>query len=306
MQLSDFDFHHLEPYISRARQAEPARVAVAGGADEKILQTVCVAMREGVAQVMLFGDSDRIRMGLEGMDAPDDQYQILHCDTRAGAARQAARSCGSGEADILMKGFVSTGEFLRAVLNEETGLRSGRILSHMGLFDLPLYSRMIGMTDGGINIDPDFETRVEIVRNAAELGRSVWQRPPRIALVAAVENVQQNMPVTLQWAAISKMAQRGEFGEAVVDGPLGLDNALVPEAAEQKGIDTPVEGKADIVVVPDIQAGNLMGKAMTYLAGAPMAGLVVGARAPVVLNSRVDSPAARLASLLVALAIACR
>ncbi len=302
MELKDFEFNHLDPYINRVNKGQTAVVAVAGGADDAVLKTIGVAAGEGFVRALLFGPESDIRENLESESLPEDLYEVRDTADAKTAAYEAAAVCGTGEADILMKGFVDTGSFMRAVLNEESGLRTGKILSHVGFFDLPLYPRLIGMSDGGINVDPDFETRVEIVRNAVELSRTILQRTPRVALVAAVEKVQENMPVTLQWAAISKMAERGKFGDAVVDGPLGLDNALEPDAAEQKGINSPVQGQADIFVVPDIQSGNLVGKTMTYLADAPMAGLVVGAKAPVVLNSRVDSIKARLASLLMALA----
>lgn len=298
--IDAFTFHHLTPYVEQARSGDRAVVAVAGGADRQVLATMDVTARAGMARAILFGDARSIREEMEDLGISGDHFRIVDCPDDSRAALEAARCAGGGEADILMKGFVSSGTFLRAVLNEEAGLRTRRTLSHVGVFDVPSYDRVLMMTDGGINIEPDFDVRVDIVKNAIDVAGDILGRPPRVALVAAVEKVQANMPVTLHWAAISKMAERGQLGDAVVDGPLGLDNALSPEALKMKNIGSPVQGSADVLVVPDIQAGNLLGKSLTYLADAPMAGLVVGAAVPVVLNSRVDSPRARLSSLIMA------
>jgi len=298
-RLRDFSFYHLQPYAEQAAEKPAVNLAVAGAEHSQVLETVAVAASDGLVYALLFGDEERIRPQLDVIGMEDEFYEVRHC--RAGrAAFEAACAAGRGEAQMLMKGMVSSADFLRAMISEQAQLRTGRVLSHLGLFDIPAYNRLLGMTDGGINIDPDFETRVEIVRNAAEAGNVIWGRPPRIALVAALEKVQTNMPVTVDWAAITKMADRGQLGEMVLDGPLGLDNALEPEALRSKGIDSPVQGRADIIVVPDIEAGNLVGKTLTYLADAPMAGLVLGARVPVIMNSRADSARARIASLIMA------
>ncbi len=298
--MKEFAFDHFAPFADRITPADPAVVAVAGAADEAVLQTCLAGARYGLARCLLFDRADVLRKHLELEDIPDGMLEIIQSKD---PATDAALSAGRGESDMVMKGRVSSSAFLKAILSDEAGLVVGRRLSHVGFFDVPSFPRLLGMTDGGINVDPDFETRVEIVRDAAEAGRSLLGRPPRIALVAAVEKVQGNMSVTRDWAAIAKMADRGEFGEAFVDGPLGLDNALDADAAATKGIAGEVPGKADIVVVPDIEAGNLMGKTLTYLANAPMAGLVVGARVPVILNSRADSATARMASLVLAATI---
>ncbi len=295
--MKNWGFHHILPYLEAIPAGDPAVLAVAGAQDDAVLQTCVDAARSGIARSLLFGDGEAIREAVSSLDAPEEWLEIRHSGQ---PATDAALAAGRGEADILVKGFVSSGDFLRAVLGESSGLRSSRLLSHVGFFDIPSYPRLLGMTDGGINIFPDFEARVEIVSNAADLGRRVLGRAPRIELVSAVEKVQTNMPVTLEWAAIANMGMRGEFGDAFIDGPLGLDIALDPGAARGKGIPGEVAGNADIIVVPDIQCGNIMGKSLTYLANATMAGLVVGARVPVVLNSRTDSPAARLASIVVA------
>ncbi len=298
-RLTDFSFHHLRPYIDRVLDQSAVNLAVAGAEHSLVLETVAVAASSGLVHAVLFGNEERIRPLLDDIGLDEDLYEIRHC--RGGrAAFEAACAAGRGEVQMLMKGMVSSADFLRAVISEQAQLRTGRVLSHLGLFDIPAYNRLLGMTDGGINIDPDFETRIEIVRNAAEAGKQIWSRAPRIALVAAVEKVQTNMPVTVDWAAMTKMADRGQLGDVVLDGPLGLDNALEPEALRSKGIDSAVQGRADIIVVPDIEAGNLVGKTLTYLADAPMAGLVLGARVPIIMNSRADSARARIASLVLA------
>ncbi len=296
--MEDLGFHHLLPFVEESRgDGNTAIIAVAGAHGQAVIETCVRAAKEGVARSLMFGDEEEIRRRLGDEDVPAGWLEVVSTKDPAAAAAAAA---GDGRADILMKGTVSSGQFLKAVLGEDAGLRTGSLLSHVGFFDVPSFPRLLGMTDGGINISPDFDARVQIVGNAASVGRSMLGRAPRIALVAAVEKVQTNMPVTLDWAAIAKMGERGEFGDAFVDGPLGLDIALDPAAAQDKGISGEVAGRADLVVVPDIHAGNLMGKSLTYLAGAPMAGLVLGAKIPIILNSRADSPAARLASVIVA------
>ncbi len=300
--MKDLGFYHLLPYIDALPSGDPFVIAVAGGSSPEILRTCARAAREGIAHSILFGDPETIRGELDGLSAVPGEGLSVRDSTDP--ALDAALAVGNGEAHVLMKGSVSSGAFLRAALSERTGLRTDALLSHVGFFDIPSFPRLLGMTDGGINISPDFDARVAIVANAASIGRRVLGRTPRIALVAAVEKVQSSMPVTMEYAAIAKMAERGSFGDAHVDGPLGLDNALNAEAACSKGLRGPVAGAADIVVVPDIQSGNVMGKTLTYLADAPMAGLVIGARAPIVLNSRADSSAARLASVILAASVA--
>ncbi len=300
IDLKDLKFENMAGLVERAASAPPVTVAVAGAGDRLVLESVATLAREGLLKALLFGDRAEITPMLDEVGMPAACCEVRHQPDVSGAALAAAVAAGAGEAQLLMKGFVPTRIFLRAVLVDTAGLLTGRLLSHLALYDVPGYDRLLGMTDGGINIAPDFTDRVEIVRNACEAGERIWPESPRVALVAAVEKVQSNMPVTMEWAAISQMARRGEFGDVVVDGPLGLDNALSPEAMRFKGIQSPVGGRADILVVPDLQAGNLVGKAMTYLAGAPMAGLVLGARVPVILNSRADQVKARVASLLAA------
>ncbi|MFO7941290.1 MAG: bifunctional enoyl-CoA hydratase/phosphate acetyltransferase [Bacillota bacterium] len=298
--MKEFGFNHFAPFMEKAASAEPSVVAVAGAANHAVLKTCLEGARHGLVRCLLFDEIAALRKHLESTHIPEGTFEIRDSQD---PATDAALSAGREEADIVMKGRVSSGAFLKALLSDDAGLTTGRRLSHLGFFDVPSFPRLLGMTDGGINVDPDFETRVEIVRNAVEASRAVLGRTPRLALVAAVEKVQSNMPVTRDWAAIAKMADRGEFGEAFVDGPLGLDNALDGQAAATKGISGEVAGNADIVVVPDIEAGNLMGKTLTYLANAPMAGLVLGARVPVILNSRADSATARMASLILAATI---
>ena len=299
--MTDFSFHHLAPYMETIKNASPSVLAVAGAEDLEVLATVKAATEYGLVMPILFGNGDEVErlVAQAGMNSED--IQIENTDNPSLAA---ARAVGGGEADVLMKGLVSSGAFLRAVLSDKAGLREGSLLSHIGFFDIATHSSLLGMTDGGINIRPDFSQKIAIVKNAVKFGRRVLGRPPRIALLAAVENVQESMPVTLEWAAIAKMAERGQLGEAEVEGPLGLDNAIDPQAAKTKGLTSSVAGRADIVVVPDIHAGNLMGKTLTFLARAPMAGVVVGARAPIVLNSRADSARARFASIVLACAAA--
>jgi len=303
IEVGGFEFINLAPLVERAREHPARRLCVAGAGDRDVVETAAAALEAGLIEPILVGDREVIEPLLGDLEVSLSAVEILHHPDAREAAQTAAQLVGRGDASILMKGMVSSGAFLRAVLDERSGLRTGRVLSHVGIFDLPRYDRLLCMTDGGINISPDFETRVQIVQNAIELGGKVFGREPRVALLAAVEVVQSSMPVTLEWAALTQMTQRGQIKGASVDGPLALDVAIDPASARHKGLHGPVAGRADILVVPDIEAGNLLGKAMTYLGGAVMAGVVVGARAPVILNSRADTPHAKLASIVAALAL---
>lgn len=211
---------------------------------------------------------------------------------------------------MLAKGRVPTAELLRAVLRSSNGLRrtgegeESRLISHLALFDVESIPRIVGVTDAGVNIAPGYEATRDIVRNAAEVFRIILGRTPRVAMLAAVEKVNENMPATLTARRIQEAAERGELGDVLVQGPLSLDCAVDERAARGKGVRGPVAGRADIVVTPDIQAGNIAAKAIMYFAGGIMAGILVGTRSPVIVNSRVDVPAARIASILCAVVLA--
>jgi phosphate acetyltransferase len=206
----------------------------------------------------------------------------------------------NGEATLLMKGSLHTDELMHEVVARNTGLRSGRRISHVFIMEVPTYAEPLFITDAAINIFPDLETKADIIRNVIDLHRGLGLGEPRVAILSAVEQVTPSIPSTIEAAALCKMADRGQIAGGVLDGPLALDNAINPDAARIKGIRSPVAGVAQVLVVPDLEAGNMLAKNLTFLANAEAAGIVLGARVPIILTSRADSPRSRLASCAVA------
>ncbi|MCR4398212.1 MAG: bifunctional enoyl-CoA hydratase/phosphate acetyltransferase [Firmicutes bacterium] len=293
----------FEPYAQRARamlDRQKVRVAIAGADDDDTLVAAGICVREFDVSVTLFGKASKIESLAARAGAPLDRMDVVDAPSPQAAAQMATSLVSSGGADILMKGQVKTADFMRAVLNQEWGLRTGRVLSHVGALDMPRFDRMLFVTDGGINVAPDLKTKVEIVQNAIEMVRALGYTEPKVALLGAIETVNPEMQITTDAAAIAKMADRGQVKGALVDGPLALDTAVSPVAAEQKGLTGPVAGRADVLVVPNLESGNVLAKSMLYFGEAIMAGIVMGARKPIVLNSRADTAENKAASLALA------
>lgn len=295
---------HFLRLLDRARSQGPVTVSIAGAADEDILAGVWDAVHEGLARPILVGDEAATReaAGRAGFD--DREARIVHATDARRASIEATRLVRDGEAEVLVKGTVPSGDFLRAILDPEHGLRTGRILSHVAIYDLPGYDRLVFMTDGGMIPAPDLAKKRQILHNALELARRLGVERPRVAALACTEKVDPHIQATVDAAALAEMAARGEFGDAIVEGPLALDMAFSAEMARKKGIASRIAGACDIWLAPDINAGNILGKSLLYLGGATMAGVVVGAAAPALLNTRVDTPAGKLASLAVAALLA--
>jgi phosphate butyryltransferase len=279
---------------------QKVRVAIAGADDDDTLVAAGICVREFDVSVTLFGKASKIESLAARAGAPLDRMDVVDAPSPQAAAQMATSLVSSGGADILMKGQVKTADFMRAVLNQEWGLRTGRVLSHVGALDMPRFDRMLFVTDGGINVAPDLKTKVEIVQNAIEMVRALGYTEPKVALLGAIETVNPEMQITTDAAAIAKMADRGQVKGALVDGPLALDTAVSPVAAEQKGLTGPVAGRADVLVVPNLESGNVLAKSMLYFGEAIMAGIVMGARKPIVLNSRADTAENKAASLALA------
>src|SRR5579859_2146115 len=233
-------------------------------------------------------------------------FRLVDAPHSEAAAAEAVALVRRGEAALLMKGSLHTDELLHAVLSPDCGLRTGRGLSHVYLMDVPAYPRPLLLTDAAVNIAPDLERKRDIVQNAVDLAHVMGVETPRVAVLSAVETINPKMPSTLDAAALCKMADRGQITGALVDGPLAFDNAVSPDAARTKGIVSPVAGLADILVAPDLEAGNMLAKQLTFMAGADAAGVVLGAKAPIILTSRADSERTRLASCAVAARLAMR
>lgn len=290
-------FESLDFLLERAREGNRRRLAVACAQDSDVLEAVCEAQREGVIRAVLVGDRERIRQVASRLDVELGRLEIVHEEDDEKAVRKAVQMVSSGEADILMKGLVKTATLLKAVLNKDWGLRSGAMLSHLFLLEAPLQKKVFGMTDGGLNLYPTLEEKEGILKNAVKCYHRLGVAEPRVAALAAVEVVNPDMPCTLDAAALTQMNRRGQLPGCLVDGPLALDNAISEESARHKGIDSPVAGKADILLVPHIEAGNLLGKALLNVVGAPGAGIVLGASRPVVLTSRTDKARTKLLSI---------
>ncbi len=295
----------LDALIDRAAQGPRLRVAVADAAQSVVLETMREAAKLGIAEPRLIGEPAQI-MGLcEQIGWEVRPAWIVASAPDGAAAAKAVQMVREGTAEIVMKGNLHTDDFMHALLNSETGLRlPGRRVSHLFVVESKGYGRLIGITDAAINIAPDLKAKAQICQNAVDVFHLLGVAQPHVALLSAVETVTGEITSTVDAAALTLMARRGQITGALLDGPLAFDNAVSPRAAREKGIVSDVAGVADILVVPDLVSGNILAKALEYLAGATAAGLALGLSAPVVLNSRADTQAARLGSLALAAVMA--
>lgn len=287
----------FEDILNAVKDRAPKRVAVAVAQDDAIMEAVQGAREQKIAEFILVGDKGKITETASKLGVSLDDVQIIHEPDERKAAYRAVALVSGGQADVLMKGLINTADLLRAVLDKEVGLRTGRVLSHTAVYELPGFDRLLMVTDGGMNIAPSLQQKADIIQNSIDLAKVLGISPAKVAVLAAVEVINPDMPATLEAAALTKMADRGQIKGAIVDGPLALDNAISPEAANHKGIKSPVGGKADILVTPDIVAGNILGKSLVYIAKGKIAGLVLGAAKPVVVTSRADTYEAKLMSI---------
>ena len=287
-----------------ARGLAPITVAVVHPCDADSLGGAIAAAKAGLIEPILVGPEQKIRAaaGAAGMELAG--IRIVSTEHSHAAAEQAVQLVRSGEARALMKGSLHTDELLAEVVKSTSGLRTGRRLSHVFIMDVPDYPRPLLITDAAVNIEPDLETKRDIVQNAIDLALLLGIRDPKVAILSAIEIVTPKLRSTVEAAALCKMAERGQIIGGMLDGPLAFDNAISVEAAKSKGIRSMVAGHADILVVPDIESGNMVAKQLEYLAGASAAGVVMGARVPIVLTSRAGGVESRLASCAVALLMA--
>lgn len=282
--------------LERCADLEPLPTAVVHPCDPASLAGALEAERAGLIIPILVGPEAKIRAaaGAAGLDL--GRRRLVPTPHSHAAAARAVELVRAGEAAMLMKGSLHTDELMHEVVAEGTGLRTARRISHAFLMQVKSYPRPFLITDAAINVSPTLLDKRDIVQNAVDLARVLGIAQPRVAILSAVETVTPKLQSTLDAAALCKMADRGQITGALVDGPLAFDNAVSPEAAREKGITSPVAGQADILVVPDLEAGNMLVKQLTFMAGADAAGLVLGARVPVVLTSRADDVEARIAS----------
>jgi len=290
-----------EQLLHRCQSLEPIVTAVAHPCEETALSGAAEAASKGLITPILVGPAAKIQEVARKANVDISRFRIVDVPHSHAAATKAVELVRLGEAEVLMKGSLHTDELLSAVLAKETGLRAGRRLSHVFIMDVPTYHKVLVVTDAAINIAPTLEDKVDICQNAIDLVRALGMAEPKVAVLAAVETVTSKMSATLDAAALCKMAERGQITGAILDGPLAFDNAISAEAASIKGIKSPVAGNPDILLAPDLEAGNILAKLLTFLANADSAGLVLGARTPIILTSRADSVRARIASCAVAM-----
>jgi phosphotransacetylase len=290
--------------LTTCQALDPIRTAVAHPCEETALAAALEAADKRLIVPILTGPAAKIREVAAKLGAELGAIEMVDTGHSEASAAAAVKLVREGRAEILMKGSLHSDELLSAVVAKETGLRTGRRISHVFIMDVPTYHKALVVTDAAINIAPTLEDKADICRNAIDLARSLGVSRPKVAILAAVETVTSRMPATIDAAALCKMADRGQISGAILDGPLAFDNAISAEAAAIKGIRSPVSGDPDILVVPDLEAGNILAKQLSFLANADSAGLVLGARVPIILTSRADSVRARIASCAVAMLLA--
>ena len=294
----------FDDLLSKVKECKRKKLAVAVAQDKPVLEAVKAAKDKGIADAILVGDKEKIKEVAKTIGMDLTQYEVIHEADVKKAALFAVQLVSSGKADMVMKGLVDTATFLRSVLNKEVGLRTGKVMSHVSVFEIKGFDRLIFLTDAEFNTYPDLKAKVQIVNNSVYVAHACGIECPKVAPVCAVEVVNPDMPATVDASLLSKMSDRGQIKGCIVDGPLALDNALSEEAAHHKGITGPVAGKADIIMLPNIETANVMYKTLTYTAETRNGGLLVGTSAPVILTSRADSFETKVNSIALAAVVA--
>ncbi len=288
---------NFEELLQAAKQRPKMKLTVAAAQDSEVLIAVEEARMLGFIDAILVGDEEKIDKISAEASIDLNNYEIINVKDLKEAARTAVALVSQGKADFLMKGILGTADLLRAVLDKEIGLRTNTLLSHVMIYSVPTYHKLMFLTDGGMVTYPDLNQKIQIIQNAVKVAKNMGIAPIHVAPLAAVEVINPEMQATLDGAALSKMNQRGQIKDCIIDGPLALDIAISKEAAMHKGIESPVAGETDIFLVPNIESGNLLGKSLTYFAKAKSAGIVMGAKCPIVLVSRADTHESKLYSI---------
>jgi phosphate acetyltransferase len=298
--LFDHPPSKYDKLISLAKQVPPASTVVVHPCDETSLRGPCEAAELGIITPILVGPVEKITAVARQHAIDISRYQLVDAPHSDAAAARAVQLIHEGKGELLMKGSLHTDELMRAVTSGTTGLRTARRISHVFIMDVPTHTDTLFITDAAINIFPDLDAKRDIVQNAIDLFTQIGLGSSRVGILSAVETVTPKIPSTIDAAALCKMADRGQITGGILDGPLAFDNAISPQAAEINGIKSAVAGRAQILVVPDLEAGNMLAKNLTFLSKADAAGIVLGARVPIVLTSRADSVRSRMASCGVA------
>ena len=290
-----------EQLLERCKSLEPIPTAVAHPCDETSLSGAVEAASKGLIVPILVGPREKIQSAANSAGIDLSTFEIVDAPHSHASAAKAVALLREAKAELLMKGSLHTDELMGAVVSRDGGLRTARRISHAFVMDVPTYHKVLIVTDGAINIAPTLEDKVDICQNAIDLAVALGREWPSVAILAAVETVTSKMPATIDAAALCKMAERGQIKGGILDGPLAFDNAISKDAAKTKGIQSDVAGDPDILLAPDLEAGNILAKQLTFLAKADSAGIVLGARVPIILTSRADSVRSRIASCAVAM-----
>lgn len=299
MKIDSFD-----ALIGAAQRAGPIRVVVAAAHDPEVLRALDRARREGIVEAVLLGDWPAIEAYAAQTGVSLQSVEVRHETDPLQAARVAVGLARRGEAAVVVKGQVKTADLLGAALNREVGIRGQRLLTHVAVYELPGLDRLVYLSDSGVVVYPDVYQKLEIINNVVRVAHQFGVTCPKVAILAASESVHPKIPASIDALALAKMAEQGWVKGAVVDGPLGLELAISPKAAREEASESPIAGQADIMIVPNVEAGNIVGKGLLYFAHARMAGLVVGAKVPIIINSRADSAETRYLSLAMAAVLA--
>jgi len=294
------DYHVFHKFLERCKSLPAITTAVCWPLSDVALRGAVEAAAEGLIEPTLIGPEAEMKELATKIGVDISAFPILNAETEVKAAEISVAMCRSGNAQAMMKGSLHTDELMKVAMARDTGLRTSRRITHVFVMDTPAYARTLLITDAAINIKPEFEDKIHIVQNAIDLAHALGIPEPKVALLSAVETVNPKIPSTMEAAALCKMADRGQITGGILDGPLAFDTAVSVNAARIKHLDSPVTGQADILVVPDLESGNMLAKQLEYLGGAQLAGIVLGARVPVILTSRADSAETRLTSCAVA------
>lgn len=293
-------FIGFESLLDRAKSMGRAKVAVAAAADKEVLEAIKLAETEGLITPILIGDVLEIKRLAKEIEFSLDGAELIHEPNPEVVANRAVDAVVDGQAHFLMKGLINSSDFLRAVLRPDRGLRTGRLLSHLSAFQVPGFPHMLFVTDGGMNIAPNLAQKKEILENSLLYLNSIGMDSVNVIVLTANEVASQKMPATMDAQALADMSLAGEFPGAIVEGPLALDGAVSAAALKHKGISSRINGEVDLFLVSCIEVGNVLGKSMVYFAGATMAGIVLGAKVPIVLTSRNDTPRSKFMALTMA------
>jgi phosphate butyryltransferase len=297
---------NFDDLLSRLQEVPTKKVAVAVAQDEPVLEAIKEATEKNIAQAILVGDKQQIHEIAKKIDLDLSDYEIMDIKDPKKATLEAVKLVSSGHADMLMKGLVDTATFLRSVLNKDVGLRTGKLMSHVAVFDIEGWDRLLFLTDAAFNTYPELKDKVGMINNAVVVAHSCGIDVPKVAAVCPVEVVNTNMQSTVDAALLAKMSDRGQFKGCIVDGPFALDNAISEEAAHHKGVKGAVAGNADVLLLPNIETANVMYKTLTYFSKSRNGGLLVGTSAPVILTSRADSFETKVNSIALAALVAAK